>query len=163
VTELGTTRSGNGEFLTGKDQGFDTVLSGCDGTGPLHHSPEACRPSHYWCRVSLSLLFSMVGPGWMGLSQSFCQVPTFDLSQTHNTLRELCNRSHASTDCGDGKMSWVPVQHDLWSLVPCSQHSTLCRYIWLTWVIYMSENSSNINIWSLKCRVIPPNNYFLWL
>jgi hypothetical protein len=105
---------------TGQDQGFDTGLSGCVGSGPLHHSPETCRPSHYWCRLSLGLLFSKVGARWMNLNQSFCQLSTFDLSQTQNTLRELCIRAHASTVCGDGTKSWVPMQPDLWSLVPCS-------------------------------------------
>jgi hypothetical protein len=60
-------------------------------------------------------MVSRVGGGWMALNQSFFQLPTFDLSQNHSTLRELCIRAHASTDCGDGRRSWVPVQHDLWS------------------------------------------------
>jgi hypothetical protein len=64
---------------TGQDQGFDTGLSGCVWPGLLHHSPEGSRLSHYWCHLSFGLHFLRLG-GWMGLSQSFYQLPTFDLS-----------------------------------------------------------------------------------
>jgi hypothetical protein len=77
--------------------------------------------------LSPGLLFSRPVAGWMGLRQSFSQLHTVHVSQTQNTLRELCIRAHASTDCGDGRRSWVPVQHDLWSLgsllLPISRNS----------------------------------------
>jgi hypothetical protein len=100
----------------GQDWGGDTGLSGCDGTGPLHHILEACRTSHSWCRLSVGLLFARVGTGWMGLSKLFCQPPPWDVSQGQNPLRKLCIRAPPSAHYGDGRKSWFSVKHDLWSL-----------------------------------------------
>jgi hypothetical protein len=46
---------------TEQDLGIDTGLSGRDGIGPLHHSPETCRSRHCSFRLSLGLLFSRAG------------------------------------------------------------------------------------------------------